>query len=234
MFDQAQRTEFERQQKHHTALNDLEKATEQLYDRSLQAEAQDNERRAKAEADNVQLPSEHQLACKKRQEQAKVMGIVTSLTDDIKYPHWHPQPHHKTPGPDVPQPYATHKETGAAGHDTRLNKELGLDKVYDPLASGDTSPAPGPKTSPAYGEDCTTIPPIHLPTAEGSGDPGVGGLTSGVALPVKKHDDRLLDGLRPGSPMEVGLSRAPGSGRGSSRKTPMSLGLPILPEAASG
>ena len=102
LFDQSQQTEFERQQKHHTALNDLEKATEQLYDRSLEAEAQDNERRAKAEADNVQLPPEWQLACKKRQEQAKVMGIVTSSTDDTKYPHWHCQPRRKTPGLDVP------------------------------------------------------------------------------------------------------------------------------------
>ena len=48
------------------------------------------------------------------------------------------------------------------------------------------------------------------------------------ASPVTKRDDRLLDGLPPGSPMEVGLSRTPGSGRGSSRETPMSLGLPIL------
>ena len=206
LFDQAQQTEFERQQGHHAALNNLEKATEELYNRSLQAEAQDNARRAKAEANNAQLPSERQLACKKRQEQAKVTGIATSLTDDIKYPHWHPQPHCKTPGLDVPQPYTTPKETGAAGHDAMLNKELGLDKVYDPLVSGDTSPAPGPKTMPTYGEDCATIPPIHLPTVGRSSDPGVGGLTSGVASPVTKCDDRLLDGLPPGSPMEVGLS----------------------------
>ena len=212
LFNQTQRTEFERQQGCHTALNDLEKATEELYDRSLQAVAQDNARRAKAEADNAQLPSECQLACKKRQEQAKVTGIATPSTDDIKYPHWHPQPHRKTPGPDVPQPYTTPKETGAAGHDAMLNKELGLDKIYDPLASGDASPAPGPKTPPTYSEDCTTIPPIHLPTTGGSGDPGVGGLASGVVSPVTKRDDRLLDGLPPGSPMEVGLSRAPGSG----------------------
>ena len=189
LFDQAQRTEFERQQGCHTALNDLEKATEELYDRSLQAEALDNARRAKAQANNVQLLSEDQLACKKRQEQAKVMGIDTSSTDDIKYPHWHPQPCCKTPGPDIPQPYTTPKETGTTGHDAMLNKELGLDKVYDPLVSGDTSPAPGPKTLPTYGEDCTTIPPIHLPTVGGSGDPGVGGLASGVASPVTKHND---------------------------------------------
>ena len=187
-------------------LNDLEKATEELYDRSLQAEAQDNARRAKAEADNARLPSEHQLACKKRQEQAKVTGIVMPSTVDIQYPHWHPQPCHKTPGPDVPQPYTTPKETGTDRHDAMLNKELGLDNVYDPLASGDASPAPGPKTPPTYSEDCATIPPIHLPTAGGSGDPGVGGFASGVASPVTKHDDRLLDGLPPGSPMEVGLS----------------------------
>ena len=58
LFNQAQQTEFKRQQKCHTTLNNLEKATEQLYDRSLEAEAQDNKRRAKAQADNVQLPSE--------------------------------------------------------------------------------------------------------------------------------------------------------------------------------
>ena len=206
MFDLSQWTEFERQQKCHAALNDLEKATEQLYDRSLEAQAQDNERRAKAEADNAQLPPKHQLACKKRQEQAKVMGITTSSTNDTKYPHWHHQPHHKTPGPDVPQPYTTPKETGATGHDARFNKELGLDKVYDPLALGDASPTLGPKTPPTYGEDTTTIPPIHLPTSGGTGDSGVGGLASGVASPVTKCDNRLLDGLPPGLPMEVGIS----------------------------
>ena len=102
------------------------------------------------------------------------------------------------------------------------------------MASGDASPTPGPKTPPAYGEDSTTIPPIHLPTAGGSGDPGVGGLASGMALPVTKRDDWLLDGLPPGSPMELGLSQAPGSGRGSSHETPMSVGLPILPMSGHG
>ena len=149
---------------------------------------------------------------------------MTSSTDDTQYPHWVPQPHRKTPGPDVPQLYATPKETDAAGRDAKLNKELGLDKVFDPLVSGNTSPTPGPRTPPAYGED-TTIPPIRLPTSGGSGDSGVGGFASGVASPITKHDNWLLDGLPPGLPMEVGISRAPGS----SRKTPMSLGSPMMP-----
>ena len=85
-----------------------------------------------------------------------------------------------------------------------------------------------------YSEDTTTIPPICLPTSGGSGDSGIGGLASGVASPVTKHDDRLLDGLPPGSPMEVELSRTPGSGRGSSRGTPMSLGSPAIPRAGHG
>ena len=206
LFDQTQRTEFERQLGHHAALNDLEKATEELYDCSLQAEAQDNARRAKAEADKVRLLSECQQARKKRQEQAKVTGIATPSTVDIQYPHWHPQPCRKAPGSDLSQPYTTPKETGADRHNAMLNKELGLDNVYDPLVCGDALPAPGPKTLPTYGEDCATIPPIHLPTAGGSGDPGVGGFASGVASPVTKCNDRLLDGLPPGSPMEVGLS----------------------------
>ena len=231
LFDRPQQAEFERQQKHHAALNDLEQATEQLYDCSLKAEAQDNERRAKAEADSAWLPLECQLACKKRQEQARVTGIATSSTDDTKYPHWHRQPQRKTPGPDVPQPYATPKETSATGHDTRLNQELGLDNVYDPLASRNASPTLGPRTPPTYGEDTTTIPPIHLPTSGGSGDSGIRGLASGVASPVTKRDNRLLDGLPLGSPMEVGLSRALGSGRGSSCGMPMSLGLPVIPGA---
>ena len=85
-----------------------------------------------------------------------------------------------------------------------------------------------------YSEDTATIPPIHLPTSGGSGDSGIGGLTSGVASPVTKHDNQLLDGLIPGSPMEVGLSQAPGSGRGSSHGTPMSLGSPVVPGARHG
>ena len=229
MFDRSQQAEFDRQQKRHAALNDLEKATKQLYDCSIAAEAQENERRAKAEADSAWLPPECLLACKKRQEQAKVMGIVTTLTNNTDYPHWDHQPRRKTPGPDVPRPYAMPKETDATGHDTKLNKELGLDNVFNLLALGNASPTPGPRTPPAYGDDATTIPPIHLPTLGGSGDSGVGGLASGVALPITKHDNRLLDGLLPGSPMEAGLSHAPGSGRGSNHETPMSLGSPTMP-----
>ena len=56
LFDRPQQAEFERQQKHHAALNDLKKATEQLYDRSIVAEAQENERRAKTEAESTRLP----------------------------------------------------------------------------------------------------------------------------------------------------------------------------------
>ena len=144
LFDRSQQAEFERQQKRHATLNDLEKATKQLYDRSIEAEAQDNERRAKAEAASTRLLLECQLVCKKRQEQAKVTGVGMSSTDDTQYPCWVPQPRRKTPGPDVPQPYATPKETDAAGRNAKLNKELGLDKVFDPLASGNTSPIPGP------------------------------------------------------------------------------------------
>ena len=79
-----------------------------------------------------------------------------------------------------------------------------------------------------------TIPPICLPTSGGSRDSGIGGLASGVASPVTKHDDRLLDGLPPGLPMEVGLSRALGSSRGPSCGMPMSLGSPAIPRARCG
>ena len=91
--------------------------------------------------------------------------------------------------PDVPRVYATPKEMGAAGHDTMINKELGLEDVYDPLQSRNASPTPGPRTPPAYGEDTATIPPMHLPTLGGSGDSGIGGLTSGVASPVTRCDN---------------------------------------------
>ena len=159
---------------------------------------------------------------------------MTSATNDSNYPLWHRQPQCKTPGPDVPQPYATPKEMGAAGCDARLNQELGSEDVYDPLKSRDASPEPGLRTPPAYGEDTATIPPIHLPASGGSGDSGIGGLASGVASPVTKRDDRLLDGLPPGLPMEVALSWALGSGRGSSHGMPMSLDLPAIPGAGSG
>ena len=193
LFDRSQQAEFDRQQKHHAALNDLEQATEQLYEHSLEAEAQHNERRAKAETDCAQLPLEQQLAQKQRQEQAKVTGIATSATnDDSNYLLWHCQPQHKTPGPDVPRPYATSKETGAAAHDDRLNQELGSEDVYDPLKSRDALPAPGPQTPPAYGEDTATIPPIHLPVSGGSGDSGIGGLASGMASPVTNARSLLV------------------------------------------
>ena len=226
--------QFDRQQKCHADLNDLEQATEHLYECSLEAEAHRDDRRAKAEADSVRLPLEWQLAQKQRQEQAKVMGIVTPSTEDSKYPLWYRPPQCKTPGPDVPRPYATPKEMSAAGRDTMINKELGLEDVYDPLQSRNAMPTLGPWTPPAYGEDTATIPPIRLPTSGGSGDSGVGGLTSGVASPVTKRDDWLLDGLPPGSPMEVGLSWAPGSSQGSSHGMPMSLGSPAIPGAGHG
>ena len=62
LFDRSQQAEFDRQQKCHAALNDLEQATEWLYECSLEAKAQHDERRAKAEANCVQLPLEQQLA----------------------------------------------------------------------------------------------------------------------------------------------------------------------------
>ena len=55
LFDRSQQVEFDRQQKHHATLNDLEQATEWLYECSLEAEAQHDERKAKAEADCVRL-----------------------------------------------------------------------------------------------------------------------------------------------------------------------------------
>ena len=134
LFDRSQQAEFDRQQKHHADLNDLEQATEHLYECSLEAEAHHDERRAKAEANSAQLLLEQQLAQKQRQEQAKVTGIATPSTDNSKYPLWHRQPQCKTPGPDVPRPYATPKEMGAAGCDTMINKELGSEDVYDPPA----------------------------------------------------------------------------------------------------
>ena len=159
---------------------------------------------------------------------------MSATNDDSNYPLWHRQPQRKTPGPNVPWPYTTPKETSAAAHDARLNQELGSEDVHDPLKLRDASPAPGPQTPPVYGEDTATIPPICLPVSGGSGDSSIGGLTNGVASPVTKHDDRLLDGLPLGSPMEVGLSQAPGSGRGSSCGMPMSLGSPAIPGAGCG
>ena len=144
LFDRSQQAEFDRQQKCHANLNDLEQATECLYECSLEAKAHRDERRAKVEADSTWLPLERQLARKQRQEQAKVTGIVTPSTDDSKYPLWHCQPQRKTPGPDVPRPYATLKEMGTAGCDALINKELGLEDVYDPLQSRNASPTMGP------------------------------------------------------------------------------------------
>ena len=234
LFDRSQQAEFDRQQKCHANLNDLKQASECLYESSLEAEAHRDEKRAKAETDSAWLPLERQLAWKQWQEQAKVTGIAMPSTDDSKYPLWHHQPQRKTPGPNVPQPYATPKEMSAAGCDTIINKELSLENVYDPLQLRNASPTLGLRAPPAYGEDTAAIPPICIPTPGGSGHSGIGGLASGMASPVTKHDDRLLDGLPPGSPMEVGLSRGLGSGRGSSCTKPMSLGSPTLPGAGRG
>ena len=58
LFDRSQQAEFDRQQKCHADLNDLEQATECLYECSLEAEAHRDERRAKAEANSERLPLE--------------------------------------------------------------------------------------------------------------------------------------------------------------------------------
>ena len=58
LFDRSQQAEFDRQQKCHANLNDLEQATDCLYKCSLEAEAHRDERRAKVEADSAWLPLE--------------------------------------------------------------------------------------------------------------------------------------------------------------------------------
>ena len=167
---------------------------------------------------------------RRRQEQAKITRITTSLGKDTQYPHWHCQPQCKTPGPDVPRPYAAPKETDTASRDATLSNELGLDDVYDPMVSRTGVSTPGPHTPPAYAEDTTPIPHITLPTSGGSRDSGFGGLASGMASPVTNHDYRLLNGLPPSLRMDIGISQAPGSGQGSSHETPM---LPSLPAEAA-
>ena len=87
------------------------------------------------------------------------MDIVTPSTDDSKYPLWHHQPQRKTPSPDMPRPYATPKEMGAAGCDAMINKELGSEDVYDPLQSRNASPTPGPRTPPM--RTARTLLPYH-------------------------------------------------------------------------
>ena len=78
---------------------------------------------------------------------------------------------------------------GAAGHGTLINEELGSEDVYDPLKSRSALPTLGLPTPPVYGEETAAIPPILLPTSGGFRDSGIGGLASGVASPVTKHDD---------------------------------------------
>ena len=92
------------------------------------------------------------------------MAIATPSADNSKYPLWHRQPQHKTPGPDIPRPYATPKEVSTAGRDAMINKELGSQNVYDPLQSRNALPTPGLQTPPTYGEDTATIPPTRIPT----------------------------------------------------------------------
>ena len=156
----------------------------------------------------------------------------SALAKDAQYPHWHLHPQHKAATPDIARPYAIPKETNVASKDAALNKELGLDDVYDPMVSRTTPSTLGPQTPPAYTEDATLISPITLPTLGESRDSGFVGLASGVASLVNKHDDCLLNnGLPPGLPMDAGISRALGSGQSSNRDTPMSLGSPIMPGA---
>ena len=64
------------------------------------------------------------------------------------------------------------KESDTAARDATLNKELGLEDVYDPMKSRMAASTPGPSTPPAYAEDSTPIPPITLLTSGRSRDSG--------------------------------------------------------------
>ena len=240
MFSQDQKADYECQlRREDMELNDLETATQRLWQEWLEADEKKKKQQQKKAAAQRQLPPERRAAQLEREQQAKVTGLGTSPGIENHYPGWVVRPRRKpADGQDPSAPYQTPKDVKLKDQDQTIDernatlaRELGAEDVLDPLkpSSPELPPSPGPQTPPQCEDADVDIPSISLPGAS----------------PITNADDQLL-GACAESPMETAsasasasistvstpsISRAPGSAVGSARGTPMSVASSPAAEA---
>ena len=142
MFTLDQKADYERQlRREGTELNDLEAATQRLWQEWMEAdEMKKKQQQAKAAAQR-QLPPEHRAAQLEREKQAKVTGLSTSPSVENRYPGWVARPRKKpADGHDPPAPYQAPRDVRERDRNqtidernTALADELGANDVLDPL-----------------------------------------------------------------------------------------------------
>ena len=231
-----EKADYERQLKsRREELNDLEVATQQLWQDWMQADEINTKRRQAKQAASRDLPPERRAAQLEREKQAKITGLQTPTQTEDRYPGWVAEVR-KKPGADTPTPYQTPGDLRRAMNTDEQNAtigvELGTKDVIDPLASLASRSSPGPQTPPQFMDADVDIPSIALPAAS----------------PVTHAEDQLLE-ADPDSPMLItstststvstpSFSRAPGSAvslaRGTSMSEVSSLVLVTLPPPGLG
>ena len=235
-FTQEEKANYNRQLKRpDMELNNLEMATQELWQDWLEANEQNSKRLQAKKAASSVLPPEHRAAQLEREKQVKVTGLNTPTKSKDRYPGWTVQPRKKPAnGVDIPTSYQTpldlrRKEMTIAERDAALMDELGADRVLDPLASAAVPrSSPGPQTPSQFSDADVDVPSIKLPGAS----------------PITHTDNQLL-GTVLDSPMETTsastspistptFSRAPGSAVSSTQGTPMSGASPAVRSLPQG
>ena len=225
-FTDAEKADYERQLKRKGSLNELEIATQRLWQDWIQADQINQKRREARQKASRELPPERRAAQLEREKQAKITGLPASTQTEDRYPGWVPQVR-KKPGADTPMPYKSpgdlKRGMTTEERDAALGAELGADDLIDPLASPvPRRSSPGPQTPPQFMDADIDIPSVALPPAS----------------PVTHAENQLL-GTEPDSPMIVSssstsavstptFSRAPGSNTSSTRGTPISEVSPLV------
>ena len=212
-----EKADYECQLKRNGSLNELEIATQRLWQDWMQADEINQKRRQAKLNASRELPPERRAAQLEREKQAKITGLQTSTQMEDRYPGWVAEVRKKT-GADTPTPYKTlgdlKKRMTAEECNDALGAELGADAIIDPLASpAPRRSSPGPQTPPQFMDADVEIPSIAMPAAS----------------PVTHAEDQLLE-AEPDSPMIISsgststlstqtFSRAPGSATSSTRST---------------
>ena len=223
-----EKADYERQLKKRGNLNDLEMATQKLWQYWMQADEINKKRCQAKQVASRELPPERRAAQLEREKQAKITGLQTPTQTEDRYPGWVVEVR-KKPGVDTPTSYQTSKDLKRGmttdERDAALGAELGAEAVIDPLASpAPRRSSPGPQTPPQFMDADVDIPSIALPAAS----------------PVTKAEERLLEAeTETHSPMLISssststvstpsFSRAPGSAVSSTRGTPISEVSPLV------
>ena len=222
----AEKADYERQLKRNGSLNELEIATQRLWQDWIQADEINRKRRQAKQKASRELPPERRAAQLEREKQARITGLPTSTQTEDRYPGWVAEVR-KKPGADTPTPYKTpgdlKRGMTTEERDAALGAELGADDLIDPLASpAPCRSSPGPQTPPQFTDADIDIPSVAMPSAS----------------PVTHAENQLLE-TEPDSPMIVSssstsavstptFSRAPGSNTSSARGTPISEVSPLV------